>query len=358
MSNADQPQLMSEHTRYWQSATDFVLESGQVLSKLEIAYRTWGTLNAAGDNAVLICHALTGSADADDWWPGIIGEGLALDPRRDFIVCSNVIAGCYGSTGPLSVNPDSARRYGGNFPRVSVRDMVAAQNLLIGALKINSLALVIGPSMGGMQVLEWASMYPERVRAIAPIGVSAKHSAWCIGTSEAQRQAIYADENWCDGHYALNARPERGFAVARMMAMLSYRSWQNFESRFGRESDTNGGFTIESYLRYQGEKINTRFDAVSYVRLTEAMDSHDIGRGRGGIDKAMDKILAPALVVSVESDILYPPHEQQWLAEQLPNASYRSLASPHGHDGFLIDTEALSILIKEFREESIALKAS
>ncbi|MEM7278775.1 MAG: homoserine O-acetyltransferase [Pseudomonadota bacterium] len=358
MSTADQPQLMSEHTRYWQSEADFVLESGQVLGKLEIAYRTWGTLNAAGDNAVLICHALTGSADADDWWPGIIGEGLALDPRRDFIVCSNVIAGCYGSTGPLSVNPVTARRYGGNFPRATVRDMVAAQHLLIGALKINSLALIIGPSMGGMQVLEWASMYPEQVRAIAPIGVSAKHSAWCIGNSEAQRQAIYADENWCKGHYALNARPERGFAVARMMAMLSYRSWQNFESRFGRESDTSGGFTIESYLRYQGEKINTRFDAVSYVRLTEAMDSHDIGRGRDGIEKAMDKILVPALVVSVESDILYPPHEQQWLAERLPNARYRSLDSPHGHDGFLIDTEALGLLVKEFRQEPLALKAS
>lgn len=344
---ARQRDLISPETQFFRLPGRLTLESGRRLDEVEVAYRTWGSLAPDGRNAVLVCHALTGSADVEGWWPGLIGPGLPLDPERDFIVCSNVVGGCYGTTGPLSRRPGGVARYGGGFPEVTVRDMVNLQRLLLDHLGVDSLALVIGPSLGGMQVLEWAASFPEQVRRIAPIGVSGRHSAWCIGISEAQRQAIYADPDWRDGHYG-DKPPARGLAVARMMAMVSYRSWDNFESRFSRER-AEDAFQVESYLRYQGGKLVGRFDAASYVRLTQAMDSHDVARGRGEYEKVLAGIEQPALIVSVSSDVLYPPHEQVLLAETLPNATYRVLDTPHGHDGFLIDTAALSEVVTDFR---------
>lgn len=342
---------VSALTRVARIPAPFVCESGSELDGIEIAYRSWGTLNAAGDNAVLVCHALTGSADADDWWPGLIGEGAVLDPASDFIVCSNVLGGCYGSSGPFSRRDAQARRLGLEFPRVTVRDMVAAQRRLLALLGVKRLRLVIGPSLGGMQVLEWAASYPEMVDAIAPIGVSAQHSAWCIGIGSAQRAAIAADPHWRDGRYDDDARPTRGLAAARMMAMVSYRSWQNFEARFARSAHQVESFDVTSYLDYQGGKLVGRFDAASYYRLTQAMDSHDLGRERGGDFRAVLRgIDCPALIVSVSSDVLYPPHEQEAIAEHLPNAVYRTLDSEHGHDGFLIDLDPLAAMIAAFRE--------
>ncbi|MEO0997685.1 MAG: homoserine O-acetyltransferase [Pseudomonadota bacterium] len=346
-----QRSLLSPDTRYFESKDALELESGAVLPGLTLAYRTWGRLDPAAPDAVLICHALTGSADADDWWPGMIGDGLALDPARDFIVCSNVIGGCYGSSGPLTTAAGGDRRYGGDFPQVTVRDMVQAQRRLLDALGVRRLKLVVGPSLGGMQVLEWAATFPERVESIAPIGVSGRHSAWCIGISAAQREAIYNDPAWQGGHYSDASPPAQGLAAARMMAMVSYRSFDNLAERFGRGREDSGEFSVESYLRYQGAKLNGRFDAVSYVRLTEAMDSHDVARGRGDYPAVLGTIAQPALVVSVSSDVLYPPREQRELAEALPNADYRVLESPHGHDGFLIDTAELGFMIKDFRSK-------
>ena len=340
---------LSPETRYLELPDPFPLESGESVANPVVAYRTWGRPNRDGTNAVLVCHALTGSADADDWWAGMVGPGRALDPDRDFIICSNVLGGCYGTSGPLSPAPDGARRQGGDFPRVTVRDMVHLQRRLLDALDVGALALVIGPSLGGMQVLEWAACYPERVGAIAPIGISARHSAWCIGISEAQRQAIWRDPLWRDGHYADDAPPRQGMSVARMLAMVSYRSWENFESRFGREEANSGLFQVESYLRYQGDKLVDRFDAAAYVRLTQAMDSHDLGRGRGELESVLAAIRQPALVVSVSSDVLYPPHEQRYLADHLPNARYEVLETPHGHDGFLIDLDELGDMVRTFR---------
>ncbi len=340
---------LSPETRYRELPGSFRLESGESVDDPVVAYRTWGTLNRDGTNAVLVCHALTGSADADDWWAGMFGPGRALDPERDFIVCSNVLGGCYGTSGPLSPAPDGARRQGGDFPRVTVRDMVHLQRRLLDALGVRRLALVIGPSLGGMQVLEWAACYPERVGAIAPIGISARHSAWCIGISEAQRQAIWRDPLWRDGRYPDDAPPRQGMSVARMIAMVSYRSWENFESRFGREQAKPELFQVESYLRYQGDKLVDRFDAASYVRLTQAMDSHDLGRARGELEAVLAAIRQPALVVSVSSDVLYPPREQRYLAEHLPNARYEELDTPHGHDGFLIDLDELGEMVRAFR---------
>ncbi|MEM8982304.1 MAG: homoserine O-acetyltransferase [Pseudomonadota bacterium] len=344
--------LISPATQWFSLPGPLRLDSGAELVGGQLAYRTWGQLAADGRNAVLVCHALTGSADVDTWWPGLIGAGLALDPANDFIVCSNVLGSCYGSSGPLSRRPGSDALYGGEFPRLTIRDIIRAQRKLIDALGIRQLRLVIGPSLGGMQTLEWAATYPELVSAIAPIGVSGRHSAWCIATSEAQRQAIFADPNWQGGRYSPAQAPERGLAAARMMAMVSYRSWANFESRFGRslqpDSDAHD-FQVQSYLAHQGRRINERFDAVSYVRLTESMDTHDIARGRGDYPAVLAALTMPALVVSVPSDVLYPPHEQQILAQHLPAAELVELDSEHGHDGFLIATDALSAEIRRWR---------
>ena len=341
-------QCVSSETEFLTVPGDFVLENGERLQDIEIAYRTWGD-PCNVDNAILICHALTGSADVEAWWPNIIGAGKAFDPEQDYVICANILGGCYGTTGPVSVNPTTGDRYRAGFPRVSVRDMVEAQRILLDALGVHRLELVTGPSLGGMQALEWAVAYPERVGSVVPIGVGGRHSAWCIGVSEAQRAAIAADPNWNDGYYTDDAPPADGLAAARMMAICTYRSWQSFDQRFGREQQTDDQFQVQSYLRYQGAKINERFDANTYVTLTHAMHTHDLARGRGRYEEVLRAISQPALVVSVSTDALYPPEEQQVLADHLPNARYEILDSAHGHDGFLIETEALGNKIARFR---------
>ena len=337
-------------TQFMQVPGDFVLESGEVLRDVEIAYRTWGDPANAGEHAILICHALTGSADVEAWWPGIIGEGKAFDPARDFIVCANILGSCYGTTGPVSLKPESGDRYRADFPGVSVRDMVELERILLDALGVGFIELVTGPSLGGMQALEWPLMYPERVGSVVPIGVGGRHSAWCIGVSEAQRAAIAADPNWQGGYYSDDATPDNGLAAARMMAICTYRSWDSFDQRFGRERRDEEVFQVQSYLRHQGTKINGRFDANTYVTLTHAMHTHDLARGRGEYPDILGSIEQPALVVSVSSDALYPPEEQRYLADHLPNAQYEILDCPHGHDGFLIETGTLGGIIAEFRD--------
>lgn len=340
---------LSAETRLWRLDETFTLESGACLPGVQLAYRTWGRLAPDGGNAVLVCHALTGSADADEWWAGMFGPGQALDPARDFIVCSNVLAGCYGSSGPMQPHPVDGEPWGSRFPEVSVRDMVRLQGRLLDDLGVGSLQLVLGPSLGGMQVLEWAATFPGRVRAIAPIGVSGRHSAWCIGIGESQRRAIFLDPDWRGGRYPPDRPPRRGLAVARMIAMCSYRSWDNFEARFGRALQDDGSFEVSSYLNYQGEKLHRRFDANTYVRLTQAMDTHDLARGRGDYAEVLAGLDMPALIVSVDSDVLYPPHEQAELARLLPNARYEVLHTPAGHDGFLIETGTLSRMVLGLR---------
>jgi homoserine O-acetyltransferase len=332
----------------------FELESGVRLTAVVIAYQTWGNIRHAEERTILVCHALTGSADVDAWWPGLIGAGRAFDPERDFIVCSNILGACYGTTGPTSLNPATGERYRADFPAITVRDMVRLQSLLLDYLGIRRVELVTGPSLGGMQALEWAAMYPERVGSLVPIGVGARHSAWCIGVSESQRAALQADPNWNGGYYSDDATPAAGLAAARMIAICTYRSWQSFNERFGRERRADGLFEVQSYLRHQGEKINDRFDANTYVTLTHAMHTHDLGRGRDGYRSTLRRIEQPSLVVSVSSDALYPPAEQLELAELLPHASYEILDSVHGHDGFLVETEQLSRIISRFRNRSRA----
>ncbi|MBW4695676.1 MAG: homoserine O-acetyltransferase [Lyngbya sp. HA4199-MV5] len=347
---SDRP-FVSPQTHYHTLTEPFCLESGVVLVGVQIAYRMWGQLNAKRDNALVVCHALTGSADVDDWWKPLFGAGQAFDPETDFILCTNVLGSCYGTTGPTSLNPITQTLYGADFPSITIRDMVHLQAALLQALAVDRIKLVIGGSMGGMQALEWALLYPHWVEAIALIAASGKHSAWCIGISEAQRQAIYADPNWQGGRYLPERKPNAGLAAARMMAMLTYRSWASFEAKFSRQQqDTpDRPYEMVHYLHYQGQKLVERFDANTYITLTHAMDTHDLARDRGDYAAVLNQVQQPALVVAIDSDILYPPVEQQTLATYLPNAEFAWLHSPHGHDAFLIDMDALNQIISTFR---------
>lgn len=330
-------------------------EGGTILEHVDVAYRTWGRLNERRDNAVVVCHALTGNADLDYWWSELLGPGRALDTDRYFVVCSNVLGSCYGTTGPTSVDPATGLAYGARFPVVTVRDAVRLQRMLVDHLGICGIEFVIGGSMGGMQVLEWA-FEEDLVRALIPIGVGAYHSPWCIGWSDAQRHAIYADPNWNDGTYEPGNGPHAGLAVARMMAMVSYRSPVSFEHRFGRNrmpatAGDEPAFAVESYLRYQGKKLVDRFDAVTYVRLTQLMDSHDVARGRGDPASVLASIRQPALVIGIDSDVLYPLPEQEALVRALPRGELGILHSDHGHDAFLIEFGQLNTLICRWLEE-------
>lgn len=343
------PSLISPETRFLRLEDDVELESGERLKEVVVAYRTWGQLRPEGDNAVLVCHALTGSADVDQWWPGLFGPGKTLDPARDFIICSNVLGSCYGTTGPVSPDPESGGCFGSDFPKVTVRDMVAVQGLLLDHLNVHRLALVIGGSLGGMQVLEWVVSAPERIGAAVAIATTGRHSPWCIALSEAQRAAIRADAAWSDGKYPPTQPPDRGLAAARMMAMCTYRTPDIFGDRFGRDITVDGEYQSESYLRHHGHKLVRRFDANAYVGLTRAMDSHDLGRGRAEYHEVLKGIRSPVLIVSITSDLLYPLEEQHELARWIPGASLAEIPSAYGHDGFLIETEDINRHVEAFR---------
>ncbi|MCA9835551.1 MAG: homoserine O-acetyltransferase [Trueperaceae bacterium] len=341
------------------------LHYGEKLEQVVVAYETYGELNSRGDNAILICHALTGSAHAagiyesdgvPGWWDPLIGPGKPIDTTKYFVICSNVLGGCYGTTGPVSISPRTGFPYRLEFPRYTVRDMVEVQKRLADHLNVTSFASVIGGSMGGMQVLEWPLMYPDRVRSIIPIAIGARHSAWAIGLNEVARRAITSDPGWKEGNYAPDEQPESGLGLARAIAMLSYRSFDSLEAKFGRQRvgatrDLLGvSFEIESYLSYQGVKLVKRFDANTYLYITKAMDDHDITEGRGRLSTVLKKIKQKALVMGISSDVLYPETEQKQLMEYLPDASYARINSPHGHDAFLIEFPQLAVRLRRFLE--------
>lgn len=346
MSFADYP---SPYTKIFKSHEPLALELGGVLPELQIAYRTWGNLNVSGDNAVVICHGLTGSADADMWWKEMFGRGNAFDEETDFIISTNALGSCYGSTGPVSINPETNKLYGASFPTITIRDMIHAQKRLMDFLGVRKIKMVIGGSLGGMQALEWALMFPDNVESVVTISASGRHSAWCIGISEAQRQAIYADADFKNGNYNLNEQPKKGLAAARMMAMLTYRSKQIFDDRFARRQQSNNLYEVESYLRYQGQKLVERFDANTYITLTKAMDAHDVGRNRGDYESVLRQLGAPTLVISADSDLLYLPEEQEELARLIPNSELAVMHTPNGHDAFLIDVPEVARLVADFR---------
>ena len=319
----------------------FPLEGGGTLTDVTVEVRSWGKHRP---NAILICHALTGDANADEWWSGLFGPGKVFDPAKSFIVSMNVIGGCSGTTGPTSQDPARKGPYGSGFPDVTIRDMVDVQKAVLDSLGVTELDLVIGGSMGGMQVLEWAIKYPNMVERIVPIAVGAAQSPWAVGLSEVQRHAITTDPAFLHGGYPADEPPRNGLSTARMIAMTSYRSPASFDARFGRKSDADG-FEVQKYLQHQGDKLVDRFDANSYLRLIDAMDSHDVGRGRGPMEGILHRIDTKGLVIGISTDVLYPASEVRELAANLPRCRFAVLDSIHGHDGFLVDIEALNDLI-------------
>ncbi len=339
-----------------------VVTDGIQLGDVIVAYETWGELNADRSNAILVEHALTGDSHAagpagpghptPGWWDGLIGPGRALDTDRFFIVCPNVLGGCQGTTGPSSPDRDGVP-YGSRFPAITIRDQVAVEVALSDELGIASWCCIIGGSMGGMRALEWGVEYPDRVQRIVVLAVGATASAEQIALCSLQNRAVRADRAFAGGdYYTTGERPSEGLAIARGLGHLSYRTYQEFDVRFGRqpqgdEDPLRGGrYAIESYLEYHGEKLVHRFDANSYVVLSDAMNSHDVGRGRGGVEAALGTVRATATVIGVTSDRLYPLAQQEELVKFLANAeSLHVIDSLYGHDGFLLETEKIAPLV-------------
>jgi homoserine O-acetyltransferase len=337
------------------------LESGSGLGAVTLAYETWGTFDGA--NAVLVEHALTGDAHVvgppgpgqptAGWWDGLIGPGRALDTDRWFVIAPNVLGGCGGSTGPSSIAPDGMA-WGSRFPRVTIRDQVRAEIALAKVLGIDRWALMVGGSMGGMRSLEWAVLQPGVVDRLLLLATCAAASAEQIALSSTQVAAIKADSAWQGGdYYGSSVGPVAGMGIARKIAHISYRGSLELESRFGRAAQNGedpaagGRFAIESYLDHHAAKLGRRFDAGSYVVLSEAMNSHDVGRGRGGVAVALASVTASTVVVSVDTDRLYRPEQQAALAAGIPGARLTTVASPYGHDGFLIEVDAVAAATQE-----------
>ncbi|GHT72646.1 homoserine O-acetyltransferase [Bacteroidia bacterium] len=331
---------------YFNALHPIALECGKTLHAVQIAYHTYGTLNAAKDNVVWICHALTANSDAADWWLGMIGNGLLFDTSKYFIVCANVIGSCYGSTGPLSVNPATQKPYYRDFPEVTVRDMIAAHELLREFLGIEKIKILVGGSIGAFQVLEWSIMHPEIFEMLIFSAAGARTSPWAIALNEAQRMAIEADPTFFDDVPNGGAK---GLAAARAIALTSYRNYAIYnESQEDPDHSKLRDYRVCSYQRYQGEKLVRRFDAYTYYRLTQSIDSYDISRGRGGdTAQVLQRITIPALIIGISTDALFPICEQKWIAAQMPNAEYKEVNSKFGHDGFLIENQQLSQIIEK-----------
>ncbi len=323
----------------------FELENGQVLEELNIAYHTYGTLNEDASNVVWICHALTANSDVADWWKGFVGEGSVINPDEHFIICANILGSHYGTTGPLSIDPKTGNPYFHLFPQVNIRDIVKAHQLLAGHLGIREIELLIGGSLGGQQAIEWAIQEPRRINKLLITATNAKHSPWGIAFNESQRLSIYADRTYVAGTADGGSK---GLRAARSIALLSYRNYRTYgATQYEDSEERSGDLKASSYQRYQGDKLVNRFNAFSYVRLGQAMDSHNVGRGRGGVAKALASIKAKTLVVGIDSDVLFPVEEQQFLAKNITGASYAEIPSLYGHDGFLLETKALTGLVGE-----------
>ncbi|MDE3236364.1 MAG: homoserine O-acetyltransferase [Bacteroidota bacterium] len=329
---------------------DFVLENGRVLKGITVAYQTYGTLNANKSNVIWVCHALTANADPADWWKGVVGEGCVIDPAKHFIVGANILGSCYGSTGPLHTNPATKQPYYSDFPSITIRDMVNAHILLREHLGIEKIHLLMGGSMGGYQALEWSIMEKERIENLFLIATSPSESAWGVSVHTAQRLAIEADATWRDH------RPDagsRGLKAARAIGILTYRNYAIFQDKqTDPDPEKIDDFRASSYLIYQGDKLVKRFNAYSYWLLTKAMDSHHLGRKRGGdLIKALQSITQKTLVIGIRSDILCPLDEQRFMAAHMPNAQLIEIDSAYGHDGFIIETKQITDHLQQWMPE-------
>jgi len=344
------------------------LDSGATLAPVEVCYETWGTLNGNRSNAILIVHAFSGDAHAagighegkPGWWDNSIGPGKAFDTDKYFVICSNVLGGCRGTTGPASINPATGKPYAMSFPVITVGDMVRLQKMLIDHLGISKLLTVSGGSMGGMQALEWSVAFPDAVASVIPIATTARHSAQQIAFNEVGRQAIMADPDWSEGDYYGQKPPARGLAVARMVGHITYMSDDSMREKFGRRLrgreaygfDFEVDFEVESYLRYRGSQFVDRFDANSYLYISKAMDYFDLTNGYSSLGAAMERTKARYLVISFTSDWLYPSYQSLEIVNALRgrnrDVAYCELPSNYGHDAFLVDVAEQTDLIRGF----------
>lgn len=357
------PTLAPEGQLATQAIGDLTTEAGATIADATIAYHRWGDFRIKQDgrsNVVLIEHALTGDSNAAEWWADLVGPDKAIDTNVYCVICTNVIGGCNGSTGPSSQHPDG-NFWGNRFPATSIRDQVNAEKQFLDAVGITSVTAVLGGSMGGARTLEWAAMYPEIVDAAAVLAVSARASAWQIGIQSAQIKAIENDHHWHEGnYYESGCSPDTGLSSARRIAHLTYRGELEIDERFGTKPQKNENpfgayrspqqrFAVESYLDYQADKLVKRFDAGSYVHLTDALNRHDIGRDRGGLNKALEAIKVPVLVAGVDTDILYPYHQQEHLSRNLGNLlAMAKIVSPVGHDAFLTESRQMDRILRNF----------
>lgn len=323
----------------------FMLESGEILPSLEIGYHTYGTLHANRNNVVWVCHALTANSNVDEWWGKVAGNNGYFHSGEHFIVCANILGSVYGSTNPTSVNPTTGLPYFKTFPVFTMRDIVKAHLLLMEHLGIEEIFIALGGSCGGQQVLEMAVSLKQRLHNMMIIVASARETAWSIAIHTTQRMAIEADCTWKNDELKAGAN---GLRAARGIGLLGYRTIQAYIETQTDEDDKIDHFKAESYIRYQGDKLEKRFNAHAYWYLTKALDSHHLGRGRGTIEKVLSEIPARALLLSIDSDILIPPSEQQFLAKHLKNSTYHQITSKYGHDGFLIEQDQVVEQLDKF----------
>ena len=337
---------MEKHDHTFHYKKSFLLESGKSLPGFQLKYTTLGRLNHDRSNIVWVFHALTGSSDFTDWWGDLFREGSAFDPRQYFIICVNMLGGCYGSSGPLSINPENGKPFFHQFPTLTNRDIVKSFDLLRQELQIERIHTLIGGSLGGQQVLEWAIDRPEVFEHIIPIACNAYHSPWGIAFNEAQRLAIEADSTWKESDQRAGSE---GLKAARAIGMISYRYYETFNQTQAEKSDDKiDEFRASTYQRYQGQKLVNRFNAFTYYRFTKMMDSHNVGRGRPGVKEALATIQARTLIIGIDTDILFPVSEQKFLAENIKGADYQEITSLYGHDGFLVEFDQLDSILKQF----------
>ena len=327
------------------SSSPLVLESGEILPEFDLAYTTYGQLNAKRNNVVWVIHALTGDSNASEWWNGLIGEDKFFDPADHFIICANLLGSCYGSTNPFSMKPATGQPYFYDFPQVTTRDLAESLDRLRQHLEIEEIHTLIGGSLGGQVVLEWAFTLDKKLKNAVVLASTAKTSPWVIGFNETQRMAIESDCTW--GELDPKAG-SKGLETARAIAMLSYRHPDDLKRKQSDQEEKLDGFRSSSYLRYQGQKLAKRFNALSYWTLSKAMDSHDLGRKRGGSDQALASISAKVLSVGVDKDLLFIPNESQYISQKVPRGTYKEIISTAGHDAFLIEFEQLASLLKFF----------
>lgn len=332
-------------------ASEFKLETGGTLPGFQLKYTTLGQLNRDRNNVIWICHALSGSSDFTDWWKDLFTEGTPFDPRDYFIICANTLGGCYGSTGPLSINPKTSKPFYHAFPEITNRDVVRSFDLLREHLGINKVHTLLGGSLGGQQVLEWAILQPNVFERIVPIATNAFHSPWGIAINEAQRMAIEADATWKENDTRAGAD---GMKAARAVGMISFRTYNTYrQTQQEKTAEKTDDYRAASYQRYQGQKLANRFNAFTYWTLTKMMDSHHVGRGRTSLEAALKTIKAKTWVIGIDTDLLFPLSEQQFLANHIPNAKLDTITSLHGHDGFLVEFEQFKQSVRKFLKADI-----